>query len=177
MKKVIANASTRRSLKTRLAKTSNTVALPLNLEQSRLDCLACFTNGELPKSVKTGLTWLGHKTASKAAALDVMLIAALTGNYDIAGLLSVVADADNKYGRSDTPDALSLRIRDHLSQKRNGTHYIGSASHLGKNHPCNLTVVQAEAVARFGGLLAVPLRTALKNKKAKAKTKTAKAKK
>jgi len=171
MKKVISNPSTRRALKTRLAKTANQVALPLNIEKARIDCLNTFKDGKLPKPVKQGVTWLGHKNSSKAAALDAALLAAMTGNYNIADLLSVIADADNRYGRSDTPAALSLRVRDHLGMKRNGTHYLGSKSHLSKSHPCNLTIEQAKAVARFGGLLAIPMREALKAKAKKAKAK------
>ena len=159
-KKVIANHSTRRAVARRVEKTGNAIALPMNLEKARVDCLACFKGGKLPPPAKAGVTCLGHKCPSKAGAIDVVIIAALSGNYDVAGLLSALIEADNKYGRKDTPDALDKRIRDHCAMKRNGTCYLGGRVHLTRPH--NLTADQAKAIGRFAALLSVPLRTALK---------------
>lgn len=159
--KAVAHAGQRKKVESKAI--SNT--LPLLLEKARLEALhqlqgvdlnATFT---VPKSGE--VTVFGHKVASKAAACDRMVAAALSGDYNIQALVKALVNHDSAYGRRDNAEALVKRVHDHCAIKRNGCGYYGSSLHATRPH--QLTADQRKALDRFAGELALPVKSAIKS--------------
>ena len=155
-------------MRTRLNNKAGKVAsLPITLESGRIACIGALKGYSLKNTFKgtTEMTAFGHKYDSKAGACDCLLLEALSGDFDVKSLIKNMINHKSNYGRSDTAQAMSKRVHDHLGMSTRGKNagytYFEGATHATRYH--TLTLAQRQALGKFGADLSITVRDIFKS--------------